>query len=370
VSAAEDVASFASQLNRAAGDPDLDPGERVAALRRIRERILTARDELREEMHDRITAMAEYRALLGQADTYAGSNELAREAQALERAMDVAQLREDADVRDVLISEGVASSDELTEAGWPSHDDLDAAMTDGTVEEAVLGMFKEVLHPRERTGQWSYEPAAKGRPDSESGDAILRRLERGVEPLPKTPAGSPKAPSSPGTAEAVDRIKSAPDIASALREVRKYGLNDWPTKGPLAQQLLGDAKDTQELHTVALPATPGTEGGRRASGRTRRSARPSTTIIGSRCTRRAHVLGEEHPVTQKARQGGALNDEEKATVREAAAAKRGQAARAVHGRRAGVGQDIGVEGVARARAGRRGAINPDEIKERLPEYRR
>lgn len=120
----EDVLVFAPLLNQAAGDTALDPSERIAELRKLRDRVLSMKQS-------GSARLADCDDLLGQADTYIGSLELQREAQAMGAMFDSAGSREDADVRDMLIAQGSATPDELDAAGWPSHDALDAAAEDG-----------------------------------------------------------------------------------------------------------------------------------------------------------------------------------------------------------------------------------------------
>lgn len=131
----EDLQTFAAQLNRVAGDEALEPDQRVSALRRLRDQILSAQDGAGGD--DR------YTTLLGQADTYMADNELQREALAMERQLDGATARENADIRDHLVADGAFTDEELDAAGWPSHDGLDAATADGSLEEAAAGSFKQ-----------------------------------------------------------------------------------------------------------------------------------------------------------------------------------------------------------------------------------
>lgn len=121
-------ADLAQQLNAEASDATRDPAERIAALRRLKDRI-----------HDASLARADKTDLLGQADRYIGDLELRREAQAMAQQMDIVTARENADVRDLLIADGVASADELDHVGWLSHDALDAATEDGSIYESVFG---------------------------------------------------------------------------------------------------------------------------------------------------------------------------------------------------------------------------------------
>lgn len=106
----------------------MDPADRIAALRRLKDQISDAGDV------DRLDA----RDLLGQADRYIGDLELRREAQAMGQQVGIATARENADIRDLLIADGVATPDELDQAGLISHDALDVAEADGSLYESVL----------------------------------------------------------------------------------------------------------------------------------------------------------------------------------------------------------------------------------------
>jgi predicted ABC-type ATPase len=371
----EDAEDLAASLNAAARDPRFPPAERVADVRRIRDGI--------PEDHPDFTALS------GQADTYIGSLELQREAEAIAAPFDEAAARENADIRDALIARGLATDEEL--AGWPSHEQLDAMSDDGSLAEAAFGLalktgeeFNQAVH-RDH-GKFSKVDvmggAAKDAVHAVHPPAARALRQRGSvrKPLPGGPAAPikpqvvkpPKAPQSPGTAQAIADIDSLDSVAAQLEEVRKYGLNDWPTKGPLAQQLLGDAPDTQHLHTVELPASPGTEGGGGQRAYTAERKGVHDRIIGSFLHAGvSHVLGEDHPIAQKLAQGGTLSDDEKQTVRDAAAAKRGPGrARALF--MAGgpaSGKTSALKAAPELEPDGAVLINPDEIKDRLPEYR-
>lgn len=144
-----DAADYADSLNAVACDASLAPDERVAELRKWRFRIET----------DDTLAPQTRTELLGQAETYRGGLELQREGEALRTPFDLAHLRERADIRDALVAQGVASPEELDAQGWMSHDQLDAAREDGTLQEGLVGLaFDELKHPRDRKGEWRDAP--------------------------------------------------------------------------------------------------------------------------------------------------------------------------------------------------------------------
>lgn len=96
--------------------PGLAPGERLAMLRSLRERINT---------------------LLGEADTYIGDVELLREAEFLTIAEAVLKVRQNATIRADLIARGMATPEDLDAAGYLSHEDLDHLREEGRLIESV-----------------------------------------------------------------------------------------------------------------------------------------------------------------------------------------------------------------------------------------
>lgn len=111
------VDEFAEAINRIATDPSLEPSERIAALRPLR-------DDLS--------------ALLGQIQSYMGSNDLMREGAALTQSRSYIEARENANVREEMLSRGMASPEQLDGAGYISHDELDAREQDGTIHEWLV----------------------------------------------------------------------------------------------------------------------------------------------------------------------------------------------------------------------------------------
>jgi hypothetical protein len=141
---ADALASFADELNRVAGDGTLDPAQRVAALRSLR-------DELA--------------FLLGSADRYLGTLNLQREAAAIGRVRERVAARESADAREAVLDQGLLAPEVLDAAGVPSHEELDGRIADGTIEEALIGLvrpFSRSIRPKRRSGL-PLDRALKGR---------------------------------------------------------------------------------------------------------------------------------------------------------------------------------------------------------------
>lgn len=141
---ASGFADLRSQLEGTALDSTLDPDERARFL-----------DEFRDRLND----------LLGLTDTYLGSVNKVRDARAMVATAELRAVRENADVREQLIVRGVATVDQLDDAGMLSHEELDMLSEEGLLldaaprlaarlEEAV-GPFRANLHPRDRRGRWS-----------------------------------------------------------------------------------------------------------------------------------------------------------------------------------------------------------------------
>jgi thioredoxin reductase/predicted ABC-type ATPase len=156
-------------------------------------------------------------------------------------------------------------------------------------------------------------------------------------------------------------------------EVEKWGLNDWPEKGEAAQEILGDAGDTQELHTVELPASPGTEGAEPRRAYTPEREAEHDAWIGEFLGEAiGEVLGEEHPIVEKLQAGERLTDGEKGIVREAAARHRGggQASALFLAGGTASGKTSALKAAPELSPVAAVLINPDEFKERMGEYQR
>jgi hypothetical protein len=113
---AAQVTAVSDLLDRVVGDEQAGPSRVLRQLRELR---------------------ADLATLLGQADTYIASHEMRRDAGGLDRKVAELRARENADAREQLIREALATGDELDQLGVPSHEALDAMVADGTLHEAL-----------------------------------------------------------------------------------------------------------------------------------------------------------------------------------------------------------------------------------------
>ena len=276
-----------------ASDSDLAPDERVRKLRELGEGITDAE-------------------LLGQIEGYIGSLELRREAIAIEQSVMRLALRENADIRDALLASGQATEEELDQAGYLSHEELDAREEDGSLLEAItleeVGL-RDVL-------RWTkgFEKGGQFRPTrgGSAGRRVTKATSTGRE------KGSRKA-------EKPKKQSKKPSIQERLAEVQAQGLNDWPTLGPVGRKILGKAKDTRILHTVPVPASPGTTKLKGQREYTPQRAKLHSTIMGGFFAEGvADLLGADDPIVSKLRDEGihALTRKERQTIRSAAEERR------------------------------------------------
>jgi Zeta toxin len=343
------VDSLETLLEETANDPTVDPAERVSKLRALRADIAT---------------------LVGTADRYIGDQELEREGRAFGRVRGFMEARAEANARGELLDVGAASPEGLDAAGVLSHQELDRRAEDGTIEEAVVGLsrkaFDAAKHPRGRGGEWSSKGGVselKGRGggrerelDGRLADAVAHAEDAAPEPR------APKA--GPVRSEPSSKPGRPPKLP--LDEIERLGLNAWPEKGEVAQQVLGNAKDTQELHSAGA-ASPGTGGAVYSASRKPVHDR----VVGEALSiPSAQLLGEQHPITTKLAGGGTLSDEEKATLKDAAEKARGggkpvalfMGGGSASGKSSALAQAPDLVPDAAVH------IDPDAFKEKLPEY--
>jgi predicted ABC-type ATPase len=172
---------------------------------------------------------------------------------------------------------------------------------------------------------------------------------------PRNPDGTFRHDGSP--VPVMDMSRAITDMLSRISDA---GLDDWPTKGPVAQRILGDAKDTQDLHSNG------------AGQYTMARKQVHDQAIGdSLAGPVGEVLGANHAITRKLRAGGTLDADEKQQVRTAAARKRnGQPPRALFlaGGPAS-GKTTGLNASPELQPAAAVTVNPDDMKDKLPEYR-
>lgn len=254
--------------------------------------------------------------LQGLVKRYDAESSLRVEGSAIGREAALLAAREDATVREELIRRGMADERALDEAGVLTHEEVDAVEREwlpdselvegflGRLGRAARGAYKESLHPRDRTGKFREKPGAPV--PAKKAAAVSSSA-----PTPSTPslAGStPGEPPLPDRAE-VERIRKMP-LTDALQAISRFAPNDWPPKGAASQQILGEAKDTEELwkrdgkwKAERLPVH------RRIVGQTLAGAVDS-------------LLGDKHPITVKLNKGGELTAEDRDTIRAAASRAR------------------------------------------------
>jgi hypothetical protein len=175
-----DLEEVAARLSEIASDSSRDPAERIAALRRMDNGI---------------------ESIQGQIATYISSLELQREAGAIEGAVERLVARENADIREQLLDTGDYTEAELDAAGYLSHEALDEAAEDGTLQEA-FGLVDPALlrrlaaRRRRNKGKFADEFGSLAKPKSRGGTAQAKR------PRPGTKSGArqrdlPDIPSKP-----------------------------------------------------------------------------------------------------------------------------------------------------------------------------
>lgn len=240
--------SIRDEIEAAAQNNSLSADARIGLLR-------TYRDDLND--------------LLGRVDTYTGDLELVREARSPAYAEMVLEAREDADLRGVLLDRGLATPEELDALGYLSHDDLDKLAEEALLEpwlyerardmiEALPGedvlrkAWEEMKHPRGAHGKFRDVLGRAVHPRGRRGAKVaIPRAPGGGTPQPPTPSPTRVGPPMPHhPAHEVDQTPPpAEAVVRDLEWARQHGLNDWPTKGDKATEILGDAADTQDLHT-------------------------------------------------------------------------------------------------------------------------
>ena len=155
---ADPISDLQRQIEDASQDERATPEERVARMRALRARVVH---------------------LLGTCDTYIANLEKLREAHTRVQVEDVAVVRENADARVRMIEAGEASAEDLTEAGFLSHEDLDMLQEEGLLEEAAPQLVARTRHE---------EPAAEGEveigADTDLTEALSSLAPGGVARLP------------------------------------------------------------------------------------------------------------------------------------------------------------------------------------------
>jgi phage portal protein BeeE/predicted ABC-type ATPase len=290
---------------------------------------------------------------------------------------DIPFLQEDVKERTEILQTEATTVRTLIEAGFQP-DDVVKAVAAGDVARLVgkhTGLFsvqlqkagaKDVPVPEGDGAQVPTTPAPKPGRDTcyvcERGGPGMTALPSGLV-LHRWPcqevylarAFNPNQPRDPD-----GKWGHGTSISDTLDHVQESGLNDWPKKGPKAQSVLGDFADTLQMFTNSQGQYVG-----------KRHKVHDKIVGGALGDAVSGVLGDGDPVTKKLRGGGKLTDDEKDRVRTAAAAARGgEPPKALF--MAG-GPASGKTSVLKAHPDLTPAaavqVNPDDVKEQLPEYR-
>ena len=154
------------------------------------------------------------------------------------------------------------------------------------------------------------------------------------------------------------------NLEDKKREIERFKLNDWPTKDEASKEILGDAKDTQQLHAV----------GQTADGRTVYSAERKVLHdqwIGEEIAPALReALGSDDPAVDKLERGEALTGQETLALRERV--KQSwidgkptalfMAGGPASGKTSSLKNEPGLKPPAAVE------INADDLKDKLPEY--
>ena len=364
----------AAKANDVASNSSLAPAERVIQLRQMAEGVKNVE-------------------LLGQIEGYIGSLELQREAQAIEQGLNRVALRENANIRDYLIETGRVTADDLDKAGYLSHAELDAREADGTLSEAIDLTLREGMARKALRWEKGFEKGGEFRPTrgGDAGRRVTKALPTGREDASRKAEKPPAKGKAPQAGKALPDPPESPgidSIQSQLAEVRKFGLNDWPEIGERGRELLGTAKDTQELHTQAHGAeSPGTAVDKPTYTDERRvlhSKIKGEVIAGLNHEKTAEegkpvyegglveLLGLDNPITQKCLTEGldSLTKGERKQIRDAASKARGgkkptalfMAGGPASGKTSGLNQAPELKPESAI------SINSDDVKVLLPEF--
>lgn len=246
-------AAMRSEIEQAAQRNDIPAEEKLIALR---------------EMH------ADLVSLLGLVGQYRGDLHLEQEARepAIQEAIFV--LRDEATIRESLVARNVFDDDEMDALGFLTHDDISKLDEEGLLEAWIEESWKDILfdplkHPRGRGGEFRDVLGRILAPKHRSGKGRVATptppkpppAPKAAKPparTPNAPKPKPSAPSKPAATPEPATPAPATATPDVLKQVQEAGLDDWPTKGDAAQEILGDAKDTQEFHTVTTRGQGGT----------------------------------------------------------------------------------------------------------------
>jgi predicted ABC-type ATPase len=179
---------------------------------------------------------------------------------------------------------------------------------------------------------------------------------------------------SPAAATLLEYYDFGPDspfwqlpVGDRLRLTRAIGMNDWPVPSDdTINNILGGARSTQERFAEVIPET-----GVATYSPERRQLH--SEIIGrSVAGGVSELLGENHSITTKLREGGidALTEEDRQFIREAAAVARGDQKPTALFMAGGAasGKTSALNAQPDLRPPSAVSVNADDVKEKLPEF--
>lgn len=107
---------------------------------------------------------------------------------------------------------------------------------------------------RELEGEGKDPRQRKRGPTSLASKEFREQTQEGIEPPFEMVLSAPITPRLYDMS--LERGDDPEVVQRNLKLVEEIGLNDWPEKGELATQILGDAKDTEEKFTISVPGHP------------------------------------------------------------------------------------------------------------------
>jgi len=169
--------------------------------------------------------------MMGRTDRYLAQIDLSQVASANRLSARLAEARENADVRGELLERGMATEQQLDDAGLWSHNQLDQMDSEGKLAEALLEgsllrkvqggvanlarKFEEKLHPRDREGQWRDAPGG-GVP--KPSVPTKSKFEQRVEALDKRSSTLAASASTFTPAEQALEEAADPSVLDRLRD--------------------------------------------------------------------------------------------------------------------------------------------------------
>jgi HK97 family phage portal protein len=249
-----------------------------------------------------------------------------------------------AEVRHFYVQDGVLLVDEVrAELGYPP-------LPDGA------GKVPQITPVGGAPNASNPPPADPGSQDPQAASFLDGDLER-RQRLARARFGRAFNPNQPRDDHG--RWGDGSSIADTLGHIDKMGLNEWPMKGKSAKKILGNAADTQALHTVNGRYT-----------QERKTQVHDKIVAKSMVKPCAELLGEDHSIVKKLKRGQLPDDADREEIRKANIRKRkGAQPRALFlaggpasGKTSALKQDPSVVPPAAVQ------INPDDVKEQLPEY--